>query len=102
MVASQMYRHLTVKMKCRQLDRTIRHHAVVVVSDEKEAVELAERAHGADDDKIDPRVLFGSAGDWEDPEAIGAQTSEGIRDQRRITPELILILAPKFQHTHHG
>ena len=67
----------------------IRHHAVVMASDQKEAVELAEKAHGADDDKIDPRVLYGSVRDWEVPEAIRVESSEGIPDRRRVAAKIV-------------
>jgi hypothetical protein len=41
----------------------IRHSAVVLAADEREAIKLATEAHGSE--KKDPRVLFGSVGDWE-------------------------------------
>ncbi len=43
----------------------IRHSAVVIAGNVKEAIKLATKAHGSDYDKRDPRVLVGSVGDWE-------------------------------------
>jgi hypothetical protein len=41
----------------------IRHSAIVLAADKKEAIKLATKAHGSE--KVDRRVLFGSVGDWE-------------------------------------
>ncbi len=41
----------------------LRHSAIVLAENEKQAIKLATQAHG--NEKVDPRVLFGSVGDWE-------------------------------------
>jgi hypothetical protein len=45
----------------------VRHSAVVLARDEKEAIKLAGEA--SREEKADPRVLYGYVGDWEAPEA---------------------------------
>ena len=40
----------------------LRHHAIVLAHDEKEAVKLS---NSADEGDKNPKVLFGSVGEWE-------------------------------------
>ena len=54
----------------------LRHSAVVIANSEKEAIELATKAHaGAAIDE----VLFGSVGEWEDPTVHQLKLPNGIR-----------------------
>ena len=51
----------------------------MISDDGKEAVKLAGEAHGAEDGKADPRVLYGSVGDWEVPQAIELVLPDGYQ-----------------------
>jgi len=62
----------------------IRHSAVVIAEDGAEAVKLAEEAHGAEDGKADQRVLYGSVGDWEVPQAIELVLPQGYQITRQL------------------
>lgn len=45
----------------------VRHNAIVIASNKKEAIKLVVEA--ADSTNSDSRVLYGSVGNWEVPEA---------------------------------
>ena len=54
----------------------VRHSAVVIANTEKQAIELATKAH--EGGTID-EVLFGSVGEWEVPTAYELKLPRGIR-----------------------
>jgi len=56
----------------------------VIAEDGAEAVKLAEEAHGAEDGKADQRVLYGSVGDWEVPQAIELVLPQGYQITRQL------------------
>ena len=56
----------------------LRHRAIVIANDKDEACKLAISAY-EDEDKKDSRVLFGSVGDWESPEAHEINLPDGYR-----------------------
>ena len=58
----------------------IRHSAVVIANDEAEAVKLAEEAHGAEEGEADPRVIYGSVGDWEVAQSLRTRATQGLSD----------------------
>ena len=59
----------------------IRHSAVVIANDGEEAIKLATEAHNSNDDEKnhDPRVLYGSVGDWEIPTAFELMLPRGYQ-----------------------
>ena len=54
----------------------IRHSAVVIANNQKEAIELATKAHGG---KRARGALFGSVGEWEVPTAHELKLPKGYR-----------------------
>lgn len=73
----------------------IRHSAVVLARDEKEAVQLASEA--SREEKADPRVLYGYVGDWEVPGAHELILPKGYRlvTEKGLDRELAEIIVKK-------
>ena len=57
---------------------------MVIAEDGAEAVKLAGEAHGAEDGKADQRVLYGSVGSWEIPEAIELLLPNGYQITKQL------------------